>query len=153
MMMGLTMWLDQFWQDCRYSVTQLRRNPGFTLLAVLTLGIGIGANSAVFTVLNGVLLESLPYKNPQELVLLSEQLPNASTKFGVSPPDFEFIRDNAQSFAGSAAFQNVSYELSGVGESRRLTAARISPELFNVLGVAPIMGRLLSAEDDRQNAH
>jgi putative ABC transport system permease protein len=145
-------WLDQFWQDIVYGVRQLGRNRGFTLIAVLTLGIGIGANSAVFTIVNGILLESLPYKNPQQLLLIFEQLPNAPGKFGVSPPDFELFRDKAQSFSGLAAYLTLSYELSGVAESQRLTGARVSPELFSVLGVSPMLGRALSADDDRQQA-
>jgi len=146
-------WLDQFWQDIGYGVRQLHRNPGFTLIAVLTLAIGIGANSAVFTIVNGILLEGLPYRDPQQLLLMFEQLPNAPSKFGVSPPDFEFIRNKAESFSGLAAYLTVSYELSGAAESQRFTGARVSPELFSVLGVSPILGRALSEDDDRNEAH
>ena len=145
-------WLDQLWQDICYGARQLRKNPGFTAIAMLTLALGIGANSAVFSMVNGILLEQLPYKDPQQLVLLSEQLPNAPAKFGVSPPDFEFIRSNPRTFSGMAAYRTVFYELSGVGTSQRLTGARVSPELFALLGVSPVLGATLTQNDDRQQS-
>jgi putative ABC transport system permease protein len=145
-------WLDQLWQDIRYGARQLRKNPGFTAIAMLTLALGIGANSAVFSMVNGILLEQLPYKDPQQLVLLSEQLPRAPAKFGVSPPDFDFIRSNGKTFSAMAAYRTVSYELSGVGVSQRLTGARVSPELFALLGVSPVLGRTLTLDDDRQQS-
>ena len=128
-------WLDQLWQDIRYGARQLRKNPGFTAITISTLALGIGANSAVFSMVNGILLEQLPYKDPQQLVLLSEQLPSAPAKFGVSPPDFDFISSNAKTFSAMAAYRTVSYELSGVGVSQRITGSRVSPELFALLGV------------------
>jgi len=146
-------WLDQLWQDIAYGLRQLRRNPGFTLIAIVTLAIGIGANSAVFTMVNSILLESLPYKDPSQLVLTFEQLPNAPVKFGVSPPDFEFLRNQARSFAAMAAYRTVSYELSGVTQPERLMGARVSPELFSVVGIAPAIGRALTRDDDRQESH
>jgi predicted permease len=147
-----TVWLDQLWQDVGYAVRQLRRSPGFTVIAVLTLAIGIGANSAVFTIVNGILLEALPYKDPQQLLALFEQLPNAPAKFGFSPPDFEFIRKEARSFSGMAAYRTTSYELSGDSQPQRLAGARVTPELFSVLGVAPRIGRAIRADDDTQQA-
>src|SRR5215831_9989284 len=145
-------WFDQLCQDIGYGLRQLRRNPGFTCIAVLTLAIGIGANAAIFTIVNGILLESLPYRDPRELVLMFEHLPNAPGKFGFSPPDFEFIRREARSFSGMAAYRTGPYELSGIGESQRVIAARISPEIFSVLGATPAAGRLLTADDDSQRA-
>jgi putative ABC transport system permease protein len=144
-------WLDQLWQDMKYGLRQLRRNPGFTCVAVLTLAIGIGANAAIFTIVNGILLESLPYKDPQQLVLMFERLPNSPNRFGFSPPDFEFIRRESRSFSGMAAYRTGSYELSGIGQSQRVTIARVSPEVFSVLGATPATGRLLTEEDDHPN--
>jgi predicted permease len=141
-------WLDHLWQDIGYGLRQLRRNPGFTCIAVVTLAIGIGANAAIFTIVNGILLESLPYKDPQQLVLMFEVLPNAANKFGFSPPDFEFVRTAATSFSGMAVYRTSTAELSGTGQAERLTVARVSPEAFSVLGAAPAGGRLLTAEDD-----
>jgi predicted permease len=148
----ITPWLDHLWQDIGYGLRQLRRNPGFTCIAALTLAIGIGANAAIFTIVNGILLESLPYKNPSQLVLMFEHLPNASGKFGFSPPDFEFIRSASRSFSGIAAYRTGTYELSGSGQSQRMTVARVSPDVFQVLGAAPAAGRLLTSEDDLSNS-
>ena len=119
---------------------------------MLALAIGVGANTAVFTIVNGVLLESLPYRDPQRLVLLFEQLPGAPFKFGFSPPDFEIVRGLAKSYSGFAAYRNVGLELSGVSTPQRVDGARVSPGLFAVLGVAPAIGRVLTEEDDRLNA-
>src|SRR5262249_1511934 len=140
-------WLDQLGQDVGYGLRQLRRNPNFTLIAVVTLAIGIGANSAVFQIVNSILIEGLPYREPSRLVLISEKLPNAPGKFGVSPPDVDFLRTEARSFSAMAAYRTVSYELSGVAQPERLMGARITPELFSVLGTAPTIGRVLTPED------
>ena len=139
--------------DVRYALRNLRRNPGFTIVAVLALAVGIGANTAVFTIVNGVLLRALPYGNPGELVAMFEKVPGAPVaKFGFSPPDFEIVRDASRSFTGMFAYRNETVELSGVGESQRVVATRVSPEMFGVLGAAPIVGRALTADDDRANA-
>lgn len=143
---------DEVHRDLRYGLRNLRRNPGFAAVAVGTLALGIGAATSVFSIVNGVLLESFPYRDPSHLVVLFEHLANAPSRFGVSPPDFEILRSEAKSFSGMAAYRTIEYELSGIAESRRLFGAKVSPELFGVLGVAPAIGRAISAEDDRQNA-
>jgi predicted permease len=139
-------------QDVRYALRLLWKSPGYTLAAVAALAIGIGANTAVFSVVNGVLLKAFPYRNPEQLVLLFEQLPNAPAKFGFSPPDFEFFRKTARSYAGVAAFTNVGYELSSTSTPLRIKGARVSPELFSVLSAAPAAGRVLTRADDDQRA-
>jgi len=145
--------LDLLSSDVRYALRNLRRNPGFTIVAVVALAVGIGANTAVFTIVNGVLLTALPYDNPGELVTMFEKVPGAPVaKFGFSPPDFEIIRDASRSFTGMFAYRNEAVELSAVGEPQRVVATRISPEMFGVLAVAPIVGRALTADDDRANA-
>lgn len=149
----ISSWLDQLWQDMYYGIRQLRSHPGFTCVAVLTLAIAIGANAAVFTIVNGILLEALPYKNPEQLVALFEQLPNWTGRLGFSPPDFEIIRKESRSFSGMAAYQTGSYELAGIAQPHRLNGARVSPELFSVTGVEPAMGRPITADDDRQEVH
>ncbi len=145
-------WLEDIRRDFRYGLRNLRRNPGFAVVAVATLAIGIGATTAVFSIVNGVLFEALPYQDPSELVLMFEHIAGLPTKFGVSAPDFEVLRREARSFSGMAAYGNVEYELSGIGLSRRITGARVSPELFPVLGIAPAIGREITSEDDRQKA-
>ena len=93
--------LDLLRGDIRYALRNLRRNPGFTIVAVLALAVGIGANTAVFTIVNGVLLRALPYRHPGELVAMFEKVPGAPVdKFGFSPPDFEIVRDASRSYSG-----------------------------------------------------
>jgi putative ABC transport system permease protein len=136
--------------DVRYALRGLRRNPGFTAVAVLALAIGIGANAAVFTIVDGVLIQALPYEDPDALVTIFEKIPNAPVdKFAFSAPDFEILREIARSYRGVAAYRNAHYELSGVGQPESLVGTRVSPELFEVLGVAPALGRALTTEDDR----
>ena len=145
-------WLADTMRDFRYGLRNLRRNPAFAAVAVATLAVGIGAATAVFSIVNGVLFEAFPFHDPSRLVLVFERLSEAGPKAGFSPPDFEILRREARSFAGTAVYRNSEFELSGAGESRRLIGARVSPELFPVLGVAPAIGRTLTPEDDRQNA-
>jgi len=145
--------LDLLRSDVRYALRNLRRNPGFTVVAVVALAIGIGANTAVFSIVNGVLIQALPYKDPDSLVTMFEKVPGAPVdKFPFSAPDFEIVRAAARSFSGMGAYRNATYELSGVAEPRRLVGTRMSPELFAVLGVSPAVGRALTPEDDRANA-
>ncbi len=145
--------IDLLRGDVRYALRNLRRNPAFTAVAVVALAVGIGANTAVFTIVNGVLLRALPYQNPGELVAIYEKVSGAPmAKFEFSAPDYLFIRGAAQSFADMFTFRNQSLELSGAVESQRIIGARVSPEMFQVLGAAPALGRALTADDDRQNA-
>jgi putative ABC transport system permease protein len=139
--------------DVRYALRNLRRNPAFTAVAVSALAVGIGANTAVFTIVNGVLLRALPYQHPGELVAIYESTPGAPfPKFEFSAPDYAFVRGTARSFAGMFTYRNQSLELSGVSESQRIVGARVAPEMFAVLGAAPVVGRPLTEDDDRQNA-
>jgi predicted permease len=144
--------LEATMQDVRYAIRLLIQSPVYTLAAIAALAVGIGANTAVFSIVNGVLLKALPYKDPGQLIVLSEQLPNAPTKFPFSPPDFETFRRVAGSYSGMAAYQSTEYELSGISTPQRLNGARVSPDLFSVLGIPPTIGRTLMPDDDRQNA-
>jgi putative ABC transport system permease protein len=138
--------------DVRYALRNLRRNPAFTIVAVAALAVGIGANTAVFTIVNGVLLRALPYAHPEQLVVMSEKVSGSIDKFDFSAPDFEIVRDAARSYSGMFAYRNTQLELSGVGESQRITGTFVSPGFLDVLGAAPMLGRALTAEDDRSNA-
>ena len=139
-------------QDIRYALRLLWKSPAYTLAAVAALAVGIGANTTVFSVVNGVLLKALPYEDPARLVLLYEQLPNALNRIGFSPPDFEFVRDQARSYSALGAYFTRTLELSGSVTPQRVNSARVSPGVFSALGVEPIHGRLLREDDDRQNA-
>jgi putative ABC transport system permease protein len=144
---------DLLRQDIRYGLRSLRRNPGFAAVAITALAVGIGANAAIFSIVNGVLLKPLPYREPDRLVTMFERFsPEAPMKAGFSAPDFTIVREAARSFDGLAAYRNVSYELSGGGGSERVVASRVSPEFFSVLGVMPALGHAFTAEDDATNA-
>src|SRR5262245_9587930 len=123
-------------QDIRYGLRLLWKSPTYTLAAIAALAIGIGANTAVFSIVNGVLLTAFPYKDPQQLVLIYEQFPNAPSRFGVSPPDYGILAESARSFSGMAAYLTRSYEVSGSVTPQRVNGARVSPAVFSVLGIS-----------------
>ena len=142
--------MESLWLDMRYGARMLRRNPGFTLIAVLALALGIGSTTSIFTVVYGVLLRPLPYAEPERLVLIFEGIPGArSGPIGFSPPDFAFLeRQQTRSFESVAAFSNKTYELSGIREALRITGARVSPQLFPFLGVQAAIGRTFTQEEN-----
>ncbi|MGB9460970.1 MAG: ABC transporter permease, partial [Candidatus Acidiferrum sp.] len=127
-----------------------RKSPGFTAVAVLTLALGIGANTAIFSVVNAVLLSPLPYANAHRLVLVKELLPNITAEpFNVSGPDIAEIQKLNHVFEGVGGFSVWTYEFSGRGEPARVTADRISSDLFDVLGVQPILGRAFEPQEEQ----
>jgi putative ABC transport system permease protein len=135
--------------DIRYGVRALVRRPGFTLVAVVTLAVGIGASTAIFSVVNGVLLRPLPYPEPDRLVTLRESNSTKQPDSQVSPANFlEWQRQNTV-FASLAAYRSVSYNLTGDGNPERLLAGRVSPGLFTMLGTQPILGRDFLSEEDQ----
>jgi putative ABC transport system permease protein len=133
--------------DLRHAFRMLRRAPLFSALVVATLALGIGANTAIFSVVNAVLLRSLPYAQPDRLVILFEGI-GAMQPFGFSAPDLVAFRERARSYEGLAAFRSVEFELSGVDQPERIAAARISASLMDVLGVAPSLGRAFTDTED-----
>ena len=129
-------------QDFRYGMRQLRKSPGFALVAVLTLAIGIGANTAVFSVIDTVLLRALPYHEPDRLMLISETESVApNDELGVAAQEYLDYRDQNRSFSDVAAFESEGFNLTGEGEPLRIHAARMSASAFPTLGVSPMMGR------------
>jgi putative ABC transport system permease protein len=141
--------MTNLWQDLRYSARVLARAPGFSVAVILTLALAIGATTAVFSVVNTVLLRSLPLTEPERLVLLYEAIPKAiSGPIGFSAPDFKAFEQRPRSFTGIAAFGTREVELSGVQQPERVTALRVSGGLFDVLGVAPAIGQTFTREDD-----
>jgi putative ABC transport system permease protein len=134
-------------QDLRYAVRGLRQRPGFTLVAVLTLALGIGANTAIFSVVNGVLLRPLPYERPDRLAMIwghRNQEPLAQ----LSVPEYWDLRERTHSFAGVAAFAEGNINLTGTGTPERLRAGYFTANTTAVLGVAPAIGRGFTAEED-----
>src|ERR671920_1791215 len=140
--------ISTLWQDLRYAVRMLLKKPGFTLVALTALALGIGANTAIFSVVNGVLLRPLPYRTADRLVFLSEwsqQVPNMS----VSYPNFLDWQAQTTSFDALAAFRSNGFVLTGAGEPERLTAREVTQQFFPALGVAPALGRDFLPEEDR----
>jgi putative ABC transport system permease protein len=124
------------------------KNPAFSVVAVLTLAVGIGATSAVFSVVNAVLLRELPYKEPAQLVMFWEDnLKMGLDQFPASYPNFIDYRDQSQSFQSFAAFNRADFILTGMNEPQRIAGAEVSENFFTVLGVAPLAGNNFSRED------
>jgi predicted permease len=145
------MWLEVLFQDIRYGLRMLRKSPGFTIVAVLTLALGIGANTALFSVVNGVLLNPLPYPEPDQLVLLHASKPNFPNG-SISYPNFlDWQKDN-QSFSGMAVVRGYSFSLTGMGEAEQLRARFVSSDFFSILGVKPALGRTFVAGEDEFGA-
>jgi putative ABC transport system permease protein len=134
-------------KDIRYGIRGLSKRPGFTTVAVLTLALGIGANSAIFSVLNAVLLRPLPYADPDRIVRIDET--EGKGGMGVSPPNLLDFQQQNQTFESVAGYSGGSFILTGEGEPLRVQSCAISAELFSVLGVKPLIGRSFSAEDER----
>ena len=148
-------WLESLWQDLRYALRQLRRNPGFTTVAVLTLALGIGANTAIFQLLDAVRLRSLPVTNPRELTLvhLADLRGWRGDQESVYPalnnPLWEYIRDHQHLFSGVLAWSPSNLGIT-VGDHERLVRGLwVSGDFFTVLGVRPALGRLFTTTDDR----
>ncbi len=135
-------------QDVKFGFRMLAKNPGFTAAAVLTLALGIGGNTAIFTVTDALLLRAFPYKDPSRLVMLNTQQrgsPDESASLTLNR--YEMIRDRSHSFSGVAVWAIDSFNLTGRGEPEQVPVARVSPNFFDLLGVAPQLGRAFSSED------
>src|SRR5580704_10997653 len=140
---------DELLEDLHFGQRILRKNPGFTAVAVLTLALGIGANTAIFSVVNAVLLSPLPYADADRLVLVKEVLPHAGPEpISVSGPDISQIQKLNHVFLKAGGFRVWTYEFSGRGEPQRVTADRVSSDLFDTLGVGPVLGRVFTAEEE-----
>src|SRR5262249_48508815 len=144
-------WLETFWQDLRYGARVLIKNPFFTLVAVLTLALGIGANTAIFSVVNALLLRPLPYTEPDRLVQIWQNYQPNIPKLGVSGGDFQVWREQTQSFAQMAAYLYFPrrLNLTGEGEPEKLSATHATANLFSMLGVTATQGRTFRPEEDQ----
>ena len=140
--------MNTLWRDVRYAFRMLRRNPGFTVIAVLTLALGIGANTALFSVVNAVLLNPLPFPEPDRLVALYEKSANFN-RSSISYPNFlDWQKDN-RSLEAMAAFRPEDLSLTGAGEAERVRGQMISSDFFPVLGVQPLLGRSFTKQEDQ----
>jgi putative ABC transport system permease protein len=145
-------WLETLWQDLRYGARMLLKNPSFTLIAVLTLALGIGANTAIFSVINGVLLRPLAFHDPDRLFMLWTDNPAWRLGFHeipATPADLSEWRATATSFEQLAAFQSNPADLSDGGDPERVGGVNVSANLLPLLGVQPLLGRQLSAEEEQ----
>jgi predicted permease len=138
-------------EDIRYGIRMLRQAPGFTLIVVLTLALGIGANTALFSVVNGVLLHPLPYPEPEQLVRLHESKPSFETG-SISYPNFRDWQKENKTFSAMAISRGNSFALSGIGEAEQVNAELISSDFFSLLGVKPVVGRVFAPGEDEIGA-
>ena len=146
-------WLEALWQDLRFGARMLRKNPGFTAVAVLTLALGIGANTAIFSVIRGVLLQSLPFRDPSRIVLIRGTVAGQPTG-SVSFPDYLDARKQTHSLENLAAYSTAEFILNGSDRSERIYGEMVSETYFPVLGVSPVIGRtFLSSENQVPGAN
>ncbi|MGH9945552.1 MAG: ABC transporter permease, partial [Pyrinomonadaceae bacterium] len=141
--------MNTLWQDVRYAARMLWKNPAFTAVAVVALALGVGANTAIFSVVNAILLKPLAYKDPQQLVLINHNYPKIDLKASVSVPGYAHYRDNAKSFSGVAAITFWNVNLTGDGEPERLQGQVVSANTFPLLGAEAAQGRTFTAEEDQ----
>src|ERR1043165_2466608 len=141
-------------KDLRYAFRATLKRPGFSLIAIITLALGIGANSAIFSVVNGVLWRPLPYPQPQQLVMAwtNHQARGGPAQEWFSPPEIEDWRTQNQVFSQFSALNNWIPTLTGRAEPESLVGAAVSYDMFNLLRVAPARGRTFVAEEDQPNA-
>jgi putative ABC transport system permease protein len=145
--------VEELLQDVRYGLRVLRRNPGYTAAAVFTLALGIGANTAIFSVVNGVLLRPLPYGDGERLVLLRQQAPRADIQdMRFSVKEVEDYRTQSRTLAGVEEYHQMNFTLLGLEEPERVRTGVVSAGYFDMLGVRPILGRAFQAEDDKRGA-
>src|SRR5205809_7333540 len=143
-------------QDLRLGIRMLLKNPSFTAIAVLTLALGIGANTAIFQLLDAIRLRTLPVKKPQELALVQiADMTGARGSFNsaypaVTNPLWERIRDTQQAFSGMLAWSADNFNLATSGEPRFARSLWVSGDFFRVLGIQPVLGRVFTAADDRR---
>ncbi|MGH9938700.1 MAG: ABC transporter permease, partial [Blastocatellia bacterium] len=145
--------MQTLWQDLRSGARMLVKNPGFALIAIITLALGIGANTAIFSVVNAVLLRPLPYEHPERLVLVWEHfLRQGLAQIPVSASEFTDYRDQNRVFERIAAFNTVDYNLTGADTPERLPGAVVSASVFPLLGVKPLLGRTFTDGENQSGS-
>ena len=142
-------WLESIGADVRYALRALRASPGFAVVTILSLGIGIGANTAIFSLINAVMLRTLPVSRPEELIQVTRvERGDASPGGVVTNPIWEQVRDRQDVFSGVFAYGSNGFDLTVGGEVRRASGYSVSGDFFSTLGVKPALGRLLTRADD-----
>src|SRR5262245_36422611 len=147
---GAAALMETFIQDVWQSLRMIRRSPGFTLAAVSVLALGIGANTAIFSVINTVLLEPLPYPDPERLVMFMNVVPQGSSP-GASPTRFNLWRQQTGAFQDVSAFRASVVNFTGIGDPEQLPAAQVSADFFKLFGAPVVAGRTFDANEDRPN--
>ena len=140
--------METLWRDLRYAVRTLAKTPGFTAIALLTLALGIGANTAIFSVVHSVLLAPLPYQQPDQLVIVWEKIPPGRS---ISPsyPDVQDWKRDSHSFQGITALTTRSFDLTGPGAPAHVEGWMISAAFFKTVGITPVVGREFSPDEDQ----
>ena len=148
--------MQTLWQDLRFGARMLLKSPGFTLIVVLTLALGIGANTAIFSLIDQILLQRLPVERPEELVVLRSPGPKTGRVWSdgddaapFSYPMYKALRDRSEAFSGLLARFAISLSVAGAGQTERADGELVSGNYFEVLGVRPALGRVFNQEDDR----
>src|SRR5437763_12477278 len=149
------MTMNTLWQDLRYGARMLLKNPGFTLIAIVTLALGVGANTAIFSVADKLLLRSLPVKDPQRLALVSGETVNPKFQNNIfSYPDYVDYCDQNEAFNGLLASNQTAVKFGAGEQSEKIGLEMVSGNYFDVLGVAAARGRVIRDEDNRhEDAH
>ena len=140
--------MENLVKDIRYGIRSLLRQPSFTVVAVLTLALGIGVNTAIFSMVNALLFKALPFQNPEQLVVVNPQASNGGL-LGIAGYEYLSWKERNQSFENLAAYSNENFNLSGRGEPERLSCAQVTSSLFPLLGVQPLKGRTFLPDEDR----
>src|ERR1041384_184704 len=139
------------WHDIRYGLRMLWKNPGFTLVVVLTLALGIGANTAIFSVVDAVLLRPLPFPHPEQLVLVRDDLAGRQLEnVGMSVPELKDFQQSADTFEGVAGVWPVDANLTGSDRPERIELLAVSPNYFSLLGASAQLGRVFGPQDQAQ---
>src|SRR5687767_9329346 len=143
--------MTTLWQDIRYGARMLLKNPGISIIVVIALALGIGANSAIFSVVNAVLLRPMPYEESDRLIFLNEKSP-VLDEMSISYPNFSDWRAQTQTFEKMGVYNRASYNLTGAGEAERIVTGQVSADLFSVLRVNALHGRVFTNDEDKPGA-
>jgi putative ABC transport system permease protein len=136
-------------KDFFYSLRSIRKTPGSAAVAILTLALGIGANTAIFSIMDAVLLRPLPYPQPERLVRIWQSEPKMSERrLGTAPPEFVAYRDRTRAFSSIAGYQAASFDVTNYSQPEHVPACQATASLFSTLGISPLMGRTFTAQEE-----